>query len=480
MNPTNRLNEVDIRNFKRVRRAHLVLDGNTLVITGDNEEGKSSFLDGITALFGGANKSPKTPIRKGAKEATVIGRLTTKEGRKLKATLTFGLPNSRRIVVVDDESGKPLSSPQSLLDAFWDETSFDPSLFLASEEKDQLAMLKKMAGLDFTASDAEYSKVFTERTVVNREVERLRGVLSSQVAYPDAPAEEVTSASILSQIDAADRHNREIQQLDSAVQLRTSTLERHQGNLQLAQTTVEDLKRKLIEAEAQVATCQQAIQGAKLALDEAKVARNAKALIDTAPLRSQLTEAESTNAKVRANSARAKTAQDLKVKTSEAEKMTQRLDLLAEAKEEKIRNAKFPVEGLSLTETGVMFEGLPLEQASDSRKIAIGVEMAAAMNPDKPLMLVRHGNLFTGKNFAILEDIATKRNLTVIVEIAGEKRADSRLHFQDGIGDDGSGIAAEQELPADPAPAAQAPAAQSTPKPETPKQADLLDELPPS
>src|SRR4051812_47184370 len=111
MNPTNRLKEVDIRNFKRVRRAHLVLDGNTLVITGDNEEGKSSFLDGITALFGGANKSPKTPIRKGAKEATVIGRLTTKDGRNLKATLTFGLPNSRRIVVVDDESGKPLSSP---------------------------------------------------------------------------------------------------------------------------------------------------------------------------------------------------------------------------------------------------------------------------------------------------------------------------------------------------------------------------------
>jgi len=482
----NRLNEIDVRNFKRVRRAHLVLDGNTLVITGDNEEGKSSFLDGITALFGGANKSPKTPIRKGAKEATVIGRLTTKDGRKLKATLTFGLPNSRRIVVVDDESGKPLSSPQALLDAFWDETSFDPSLFLASEEKDQLAMLKKMAGLDFTASDAEHAKFFTERTVVNREVERLRGVLSSQTAYPDAPAEEVTSASILSQIDVADRHNREIQQLDSAVQIRSGTLERHNSSLQLAQSTVEDLKRKLIEAEAQVVTCQQAVQGAQLSLDEAKTARNAKTLIDTTPLRAQLTDAESTNAKVRANTARAKTAQDLKVKTTESEKLTQRLEAIVEAKEEKIRNAKFPVDGLSLTETGVMFEGLPLEQASDSRKIAIGVEMAAAMNPDKPLMLVRHGNLFTGKNFAILEEIATKRNLTVIVEIAGEKRADSRLHFQDGIGDDGSGIATEPEpavesTPAPEAPAAAAPAPAEAPKPakKNTQQDDLLD-LPPS
>jgi hypothetical protein len=175
----NRLNEVEIRNFKKIRRAHLVLDGNTLTITGDNEAGKSSFLDGIVALFAGKDAAPKTPIRKGAKEAVVLGYLTDNEGRKLKATLTFGLPNSRRIVVVDVETGKPIASPQALLDTFWDKTSFDPSLFLVSKEADQLAMLRKMAGLDFAASDAEHARIFAERTVVNREVDRLRGVLSS-------------------------------------------------------------------------------------------------------------------------------------------------------------------------------------------------------------------------------------------------------------------------------------------------------------
>jgi hypothetical protein len=479
MNPSNRLTEIDVRNFKRVRRAHLMLDGNTLVITGDNEEGKSSFLDGIAALFGGADKAPKTPVRKGAKEAIVIGRLTTKTGQKLKATLTFGLPNSRRIVVVDDESGKPLSSPQALLNAFWDETSFDPSLFLASEEKDQLAMLRKLAGLDFTASDAEHARIFAERTAVNREVERLRGALSSQVAYPNAPAEEVTSASILTQIDAADRHNKECDQLDAVVNTRTEDLASAKEDVASIEKNIASLKQQLADAEKRLKEDQQILQGAQKSLDDGIAARDAKKRIDTTPLRGQLSEAESTNAKVRSNAARAKTAAELKAKTAEAEKMTQRLEAIAEAKEEKIRSAKFPVEGLSLTETGVMFEGLPLEQASDSRKIAIGVEMAAAMNPDKPLMLVRHGNLFTGKNFAILEDIAAKRNLTVIVEIAGEKRADSRLHFQDGIGDDGSGITSESEPTAESVPESAAPAEAHKPAQKTTQQPDLLD-LPPS
>lgn len=489
----NRLNEVDVRNFKRIRRAHLVLDGNTLVITGDNEEGKSSFLDGIAALFGGKDKSPKTPIRKGAKEAVVIGRLTTKDGRKLKATLTFGLPNSRRIVVVDDESGEAQASPQALLNAFWDETSFDPSLFLASEEKDQLAMLRKLAGLDFTAADAEHAKLFAERTTVNREVERLRGVLTSQVAYPDAPTEEVTSASILAEIDAADRHNRHANDLALAVRSRTQDLTAAKDRLSAAELKVSELRRQLEEAEKAVTLRQQDIQAVELTLAEAKAAADAVKIIDTSKLRLQLGNAEETNKKVRANAARAKTAAELKAKSSEADKLTERLDAIVEAKEEKIRSAKFPVEGLSLTETGVMFEGLPLEQASDSRKIAIGVEMAAAMNPDKPLMLVRHGNLFTGKNFAILEEIATKRNLTVIVEIAGEKRADSRLHFQDGIGDDGSGVALEPEPPVEstPEPAAAAPEAPaSDPAPAAPTEkpakkttkpaAGLFDDLPPS
>lgn len=477
----NRLNEVDVRNFKRVRRAHLVLDGNTLVITGDNEEGKSSFLDGIAALFGGKDKAPKTPVRKGAKEAVILGHITDKDGRKLKATLTFGLPNSRRIVVVDVETGKPVASPQALLDTFWDETSFDPSLFLASGENDQLAMLKKMAGLDFTVSDAEHARIFAERTVVNREVDRLRGVLSGQTAHADAPAAEESSTSILAEIETLRKHNEGVAALRTAVKDATDRVadaqKKHEDLLLVSagiRDEIRELQAKLAANEKTAEAQAGAVTEARKKLDQATKDSEAAKSMDPAPLTAKLAGLESANAKVRANAARAKTTADLKVKTDEAEKMTQRLEAIVEAKEEKIRGAKFPVEGLSLTETGVMFEGLPLEQASDSRKIAIGVEMAAAMNPDKPLMLVRHGNLFTGKNFAILEEIAAKRNLTVIVEIAGEKRADSRLHFQDGIGDDGSGTPAETETPPD----APALAEQPAPQPEAPKSAQL--DLPPS
>ena len=97
------------------------------------------------------------------------------------------------------------------------------------------------------------------------------------------------------------------------------------------------------------------------------------------------------------------------------------------------------------TGDGVTINGVPLDQESDMRKIAIGVEMAAAMNPTKPLMLVRHGNLFTPQNFHIIEEIAEKRNLTCIIEIPGTKVAGSKLIFEDGVG------YTPEELPAAPA-----------------------------
>ena len=113
----NILQEVEVRNYKRIRKALLTIEGNTLVISGENEAGKSSFLDAIKDVLGGKEQAPAVPIRKGAKEAVVITRLKTKEGRTLKATLTYTPPDHRRIVVTD-EDGKPQMSPQALLSAF--------------------------------------------------------------------------------------------------------------------------------------------------------------------------------------------------------------------------------------------------------------------------------------------------------------------------------------------------------------------------
>ena len=522
----NILEAVEVRNYKRIRKALLTVEGNTLILSGENESGKSSFLDAIRDVLGGKEQAPAVPIRKGAKEAVVITRLKTKEGRSLKATLTYTPPDHRRIVVTD-EDGKPQMSPQALLSAFWAETSFDPSLFLVSEPKEQVAMLKKMAGLDFTALDLERSKLYVERTNINRELDRAKAVAASLASFADVPTSEVSSADVLLEIKEAQAANdaaadavvfatgkaqavraaeslwservrahslavseakaaqmaHETAELNSAVareaipkapRIDIAPLEAelaalmakikaaHAHNKEVddavslvaeRQRTADRAAQVAVNTRGAAATAHSAVALALAAVEEAKkdeadarAAADAKPRRTLDPLNAKLAGVETTNRKVRSNAQKASALADVRRRETESEKLTTRIDEIAQSIDESLANAKFPIAGMSFNETGVLVNGLPLDQESDMRKIAIGVEMAAAMNPDKPLMLVKHGNLFTAINFHILEDIAVKRGLTCIIEVAGPTREDSAIHFIEGVGEEPGTVKDELKL----------------------------------
>lgn len=450
----NKLLELDVRNFKKIRKAHLLLEGNTIIISGNNGAGKSSFLDSIMALFGGKDKAPSVPVRKGAKEATIIGRLQTKAGLLLKATVTFSATGVRRLVVEDD-SGKQQAAPQTLLDAFWSETSFDPSLFLAADPKEQVVMLKRLLGLDFTALDKEKETKYGERTVLNRDLDRVKGLAASLPQFPDAPAVEVSSADVLKEIEQVNQHNSTGRTLHDAVKTAQAFADSARQNAESARGRITDIKQQIEQlnerlraSEAGLVSLEQAYAEKKATLQTAGDLFDKFKEIDPMPLQVKLSEVETTNRKVRANIQHADATRAIKEKVTAADKLTERLEEIDATKEEMLQKAPFPIPGMSINETGVILDGLPLEQASDSQKIAIGVEMASILNPDKPLMLVRHGALFTPHNLKIMDEIAEKRGLTCIVEIPSEERLkNSSLHFVDGTAESESSTDNPAELP---------------------------------
>lgn len=434
-----KINEVDVRNYMRVRRARLTLDGNTFIIAGDNEQGKSSFVQAIEDAFGGSKFSPTMPIRKGATEAIVLITLTDGTGRVLKAEIVHN--KSGRRLVVKDADGKTQSSPQAIMDAFWAETSFDPSLFLISKPDKQVEMLKKLGGLDFAALDKERAEKFTLRTAVNREVEKLDAVAAAKPSFPSAPKEEVSAQAILDEIEIAKKHNQRGEFLDSDIKVRKERIERYGQTVTQLREDAKEIEEQIAALQVKLRTVQTRIsQGEeatateRTALEASEKARAEFQVQDVAPLQAKLAGVEETNRQVRANADKAKAVADARAKAKEADALTDRIQAIDEQKAEMIRAAKFPIEGMSLTDDEVTINGIPLAQESDSRRLAIGVEMAAAMNPGKPLMLVRHGNLFTPQNFHILEEIAAKRNLTCIVEIPGRDVKGAKLVFEDGVG----------------------------------------------
>lgn len=449
--PAQKISDVEVRNYMRVRRARLTLDGNTFVISGDNEQGKSSFVQAIEDAFGGSKFSPAMPIRKGATEAVILITLTDGSGRALKAEIVHSKTGRR--LVVKDADGKTQTSPQSIMDAFWAETSFDPSLFLISKPDKQVEMLKRLGGLDFTTLDKEHAEKFALRTSIGKESDRLAAIATGKLFYPAAPKVEQSAADILGEIEKANAHNLDGRRLYGVAQNRKAEADVTKADIETLEDGAREIRAEIQRLQDKLALKEKAITAAKehyekqrTALGEALKAHTEFKEIDVAPLKEKLAAVEETNRQVRANVEKDRATTDARAKRAEYDKLTERLDAINETKAEMLRNAKFPIPGMSIDGDDVSIDGVPLAQQSDMRRLAIGVEMAAVMNPGKPLMLVRHGNLFTPQNFHVLEEIAAKRNLTCIVEVAGKNVAGAKLVFEDGVGLE-PGIAAQPELP---------------------------------
>lgn len=438
MDAPNSIEEINVKNYMRVRTARLVVDGNTIKITGENEAGKTSFVTAIQDIFGGKDSAPAMPIRKGATEATVMVRVCS-DGKRLKAELTH--TKGGRRLVVRDEDDKAQSSPQAIMDRFWSETSFDPSIFLISKPQEQTKMLMRLANLDFAKLDAERAEKFLLRTNVNREVDRLKTVAAMKPNYPDAPKAEQSAGDIIAEVSKANAHNAALttlQQTESDLADSADTFENRINGFNVdireLEAEIARIQEKLKVRKANLADVTASLTTTKTEWEKAKKAVAEFVAVDVAPLQAKLAAVEETNRKVRGNVDKTNAVAAAQAKQVESDKLTERITAIDDDKAEQLRNAKFPIDGMSIDGDDVTIAGIPLAQQSDMRRLAIGVEMAAVMNPNKPLMLVRHGNLFTPQNFHILQEIAEKRKLTCIVEIPGTNIAGSKLVFEDGIG----------------------------------------------
>ena len=122
-------------NVKRLKAVEIVPEGNTVIVSGRNGQGKTSVLDSIWLALGGGNaaKDSQTtqPIRDGAKRANVVLDLGD-----IKVTRSWTAAGGMALKV-EGKDGGVYRSPQALLDSMTGKLSFDPLAFsrMAPEEQ---------------------------------------------------------------------------------------------------------------------------------------------------------------------------------------------------------------------------------------------------------------------------------------------------------------------------------------------------------
>jgi hypothetical protein len=408
-------------------------------IRGANGAGKSSVLDSIAAAIGGERLCPEVPIRRGETTAHVTVELDD-------MVVTRRWTGKGSYLEVTNKEGAVYKSPQKILDALVGALSFDPAGFLRLEPAKQLRLASTLVGLDTADLDAERSRTFSDRTVTNREAERL----AAQI--PEAPVGEVESeeesiAERLEEIGWAEETKRTNDRKRAGlVILREKHKETAGAIVKLKSALAEriaELKAEIVTLEGKIATLAESSKAevsgleARLAdLTEAEkvAASEVAALIDpdVAALRASAKGIEDRNARVRQAKTRASKLAALAAKRLESDEMTARLAAIEAERVDRIAAARFPVDGLGFGIGCLTLNGLPFEQASSAEQLRVSLAMGLALNPKLRVILIRDGSLLDEKSLALVAEIAGKADAQVWLEVVASDGATGVL-IEDGV-----------------------------------------------
>lgn len=137
-------------------------------------------------------------------------------------------------------------------------------------------------------------------------------------------------------------------------------------------------------------------------------------------VKARLRDAEGINAKVRAKKERAAQVEKLAAKENEAKGLTDRIARLDGEKAKALEDARFPVPGLSFTDTGVTLNDLPLEQASAAQQLRVSLAVGLALNPKLKVLLIRDASLLDEESMRLVAKMADEADAQVWLEIVGK------------------------------------------------------------
>lgn len=415
-----RIIELSISNLKRIEALEIAPNGEPVVLTGDNGQGKSSVLDAI--LLAVTNSGLAEPIRRGSAKAVVKVKLG---GDGAVYDLERVVTDKGNYLRILSEDGKQVPSPQKFMDALVGNLAFDPLAFAGMKPKEQAETLRAALGLDFSALDLARKEAFEERTATNRLIKSVESQMAAiPVAALGTPDEPVNVADLIARRDSmvqsqltVTTKQREVLDLEKAKETASAEVARLESALAAARETLTSLEMDMGEAELELADLKRA-----MATPEALAA-----------VQHELDTIEQTNEAVRKKQQRARLQAELKARTTEAEALSNRIDDIDAEKAKMLAEAPFPVPGLVFSEDGsVHFGGTPFSQMSTGEQIRISSLVAMAQNPSLRVIIIREGALINRANFQVIADLAAENEYQLWVEKFQEEPSASGLHITDG------------------------------------------------
>lgn len=409
---------LEASNIKRLKAVNIEPDGNVVVISGENDQGKSSVLDSILYALGGKDAICDVPIRAGAAKANIVCDLG-----ELVVERTFSASGGTALKVLGKDR-KALPSPQSVLDKLCSKVAFDPLSFVKMDPKERAETLRKLVGLDFTALNTARKELYDERSLTNRELETQKTRVAMIPSMEDVPEGPVSVTELMDKLTEIERGNAENSQKREAL-----------NRLKFAR---ENAEMKIKECENAIVRQQATLKALKeqLKTEEATIAQHTEAVeklvdVDVSELKTKITQADEINDKYRKNRSRVEAVNQFNILKKKSDDLTDKIKKIDDEKEKALSEANFPLPGLSFDDSGVILNGVPFSQGSQAQQLKAAIAVGLAINPTVRVILIRDASLLDKKNMAVVAEMAKTADAQIWLEVVNSNDQ-SAIVIEDG------------------------------------------------
>lgn len=403
-------------NFMRLKAISISPSGDMVYITGANGEGKSSILNAICAALNWRDVSGQIPepIHQGEKKAVVsldlgdmvITRTWTPSGTQLK---------------VESKDGAVYKSPQAMLDEFFSRIGFDPLEFIRMQPRDQRQTLMDLLGIDFAEYDQERGALLLQKKELLRDIQIIESRLHEYPEIPDdTPDDEISAEDLLNQMNEAREKQNQINSLKNIIEISDHHIAVNIATIKEHETEIERLKGKVLDLERAISVIKS--KNTDYSADIENLTHQIKSIVipDIEPVKEQYKQISTINKNIQFK----KDIGVLNEKLQNTKGCLNHIELeisdIDQDKRDTLESAKFPVKGLSFDESGVLFQGVSLKQASSAEQIRVSLAIGIAMNPSLKVLLIRDGSLLDSKSRELVADMAAEHGMQVWIEAVDE------------------------------------------------------------
>ena len=262
-----------------------------------------------------------------------------------------------------------------------------------------------LAGLNFDDENAKRESLYSQRREVGIEGKALAQYSENEIKEAETIANdyEINIAKVLVELNDAESNN------DKVIRL-SNELGELANNIDNLEQDLNNKKEKFAQLKSEV--------------DSSKI-------IPTEKLLETLTTAEQHNKKISEAKRIIENTEKVNAKRKEYESLTAEIENIDDAKKQILAYAKMPIEGLTIDDEGVLFNGIPFLQLSTSEKLKVSMSIAVAMNPKLKVIRILDGSLLDEDNLKVISEIAKDNDFQVWIECVSSDKS-LGFYIEDG------------------------------------------------